>query len=262
MTEVAMTDIAINASRFACFVTGTDTEVGKTLISCALLHALRQQGAQALAMKPVAAGASLIDGVWRNDDVDALAQHASVPVPQALIAPFLLRTACAPHIAAMREQQTISLPPILAAWQQLQQHGNALVVEGVGGFCVPFAPGFDSADLARTLALPVVLVVGMRLGCLNHALLTCEAIAARGLHLAGWVANVIDDGMPYLADNIAALAERIRAPLLGCVPHLAAPSGALAAACLDCSVLPNWPGHAPTSNSSDLPSLPSGNHHV
>lgn len=256
---------------FACFVTGTDTEVGKTLISCALLHALREQGMQAVAMKPVAAGASQINGVWHNDDVDALAQHASVPVPLDVISPFLLRTACAPHIAAMREQQTICLPPILHAWQQLQGYGNAQVVEGVGGFCVPFAPGLDSADLAQTLGLPVILVVGMRLGCLNHALLTCQAIAARGLRLAGWVANVIDDRMPYLADNIAALVERIDAPLLGCVPHLATPSAALAASCLDRQLLlnmlkPSTPSTPSTpsepSNLSDLPSFQSGKTHV
>lgn len=235
-----------DVSNFACFVTGTDTEVGKTLISGAILHALGQLGVRAAGMKPVAAGADLIDGVWHNDDADALAAAASVALPPELATPYLLRTPAAPHIAAALDEVAIDPAHILACFNQITQLADAVVVEGVGGFRVPLTDEFDTADLAQQLALPVVLVVGLRLGCISAALLTAEAIAARGLTLAGWVGNGIDPALAYAEDNVAVLSDRLwsqfGAPLLGCVPRLAVPSAAAAASCLDLSGLPGWPG--------------------
>lgn len=240
-------------STFSCFVTGTDTEVGKTLISSAILHALGQLGVRAAGMKPVAAGADLRDGVWHNEDADALAAAANVALPPQLATPYLLRTPAAPHIAAALEGMAIDPAHILACFNEITQLADAVVVEGVGGFRVPLTGDFDTADLAQQLALPVILVVGLRLGCISAALLTAEAIAARGLTLAGWVANGIDPGMAYAEDNVAALSARLwsqhGAPLLGCVPRLAVPSAAAAATYLDLSCLPGWPNSGSNSSS-------------
>lgn len=216
-----------------CFVTGTDTEIGKTLVSSALLYALTQRGLRAVGMKPVAAGAKLIDGVWHNDDADLLKTASSLCLPAALTAPYLLRAAAAPHIAAARERITISAAHIQDCYAQLRQRADAVVVEGVGGFCVPLNREFDTAQMAQQFALPVILVVGMRLGCINQALLTAEAIAARGLPLAGWVANAVHDTMPYFAENVQALKDRLHAPLLGIIPRLAQPGAQAAAAYLN-----------------------------
>lgn len=226
---------------FACFVTGTDTAVGKTLISSALLFALSHGGRRAVGMKPVAAGASLRNGVWHNDDADCLIDAGNVAAPQELTTPYLLRAECAPHISAARQGVTINAERILDCYTRLCDLSDAIVVEGVGGFRVPLSDTFDSADMARALGLPVILVVGLRLGCLNHTLLTIDAIAARGLNLIGWVGNLLDNAMPYRADNIEALSARISAPLIGCVPRLPAPSAIAAAACLDFTCLPGWP---------------------
>ncbi|WP_338768554.1 dethiobiotin synthase [Massilia sp. METH4] len=227
--------------RFACFVTGTDTEIGKTLISSALLHALVQQGVKACGMKPVAAGAVLREGHLHNDDCDQLEAAGNVHLPQSITTPFLLKEPAAPHIAAALEGVAIDPVPILASYLEIAAASDATVVEGVGGFRVPLTDNYDTADLAQQLALPVVLVVGMRLGCINHALLTVEAIAARGLKLVGWVANAVEPEMAFADENIEALADRIPAPLLGRVPRLAEPSAAAAAGYLDFTSLPNWP---------------------
>jgi len=229
------------STHFSCFVTGTDTDIGKTLISCALLHAHTQQGVRAAGMKPVAAGASLRNGAWRNDDADALAAASSVALAPELATPYLLRTAAAPHIAAKLEGIEIDPAYILSCHQKIAQLADAVVVEGVGGFRVPFTDDYDSADLAVQFNLPIVLVVGLKLGCINQALLTAEAIAARGLTLAGWVANTIDPTMQHLSDNVAALAARLSAPLLGVVPRLPVVSAAQAASYIDFSCLPGWP---------------------
>ncbi len=238
-------DTEMSAS-FSCFVTGTDTEIGKTLISTAILHALVQRGVRAAAIKSVAAGAHPIqtaDGeVWHNDDADALAQTANVVLPRNLAVPYMFKEAAAPHVAAKLENVAIDIAYIRRCYAQVVELADAVVVEGVGGFCVPLADDVDTADLAQQLALPVIMVVGLRLGCLSHALLTAEAIAARGLKLVGWVANTVDAGMPFAEDNVAALTARLPAPLLGCVPRLAAPLPAAAAAYLDFSCLPGWPG--------------------
>ncbi|WP_228894156.1 dethiobiotin synthase [Pseudoduganella aquatica] len=227
--------------RFSCFVTGTDTEIGKTLTSSALLHALVKQGVRACGMKPVAAGAEMRNGVLHNDDADQLTAAGNVTMLQSLTTPYMLKEPAAPHIAAAMEGVTIDAVPILAAYLEIAAATDAVVVEGVGGFRVPLNDSFDTADLAQQLNLPVILVVGLRLGCISHALLTAEAIAARGLKLVGWVANELQTEMNFADDNVAALAQRIPAPLLGRVPRLAQPTAAAAAAHLDFTGLPNWP---------------------
>ncbi len=227
----------------AYFVTGTDTDVGKTLISSALLHALVQQGVLACGMKPVAAGCTIVNGVSQNADIEQLYAAGNYQADFALRCQYLFTPFCAPHIAAAQDGVTIALEPILHAYTQLSAQVQAVVVEGVGGFRVPFSSHCDSADLAQQLGLPVILVVGLRLGCINHALLSKEAITARGLQLVGWVANLIDAEMPYQAENIAALQAGLQAPLLGKVPRLPFEhaDAAHAAHYLDFSVLPHWP---------------------
>lgn len=229
-------------TRFACFVTGTDTEIGKTLVSAAILHRLVEQGVRACGMKPVAAGAAVgDDGELHNEDADMLRAAGNVHLPQHITTPYLLREPCAPHIAAALEGVAIEPVPILAGYTEILTASDATVVEGVGGFCVPFSDTFDSADLAAQLGLPVVLVVGLRLGCISHAILTAEAIVARGLVLAGWIANGVDPDMRFADENVAALTARLPAPLLGRVPRLSEPSAAQAASYIDLSALPGWP---------------------
>ena len=206
------------------FVTGTDTGVGKTLVSGALIQALRARGVDLMPMKPIAAGAESIDGQWENEDSVALIEAAGCS-PSLLrdVTPVLLRQPMAPHVAAAREGRRISLEPILEAYERLREAGAFIVAEGVGGFMVPLDQGLDTVDLARALDLPLVLVVGLRLGCLNHALLTVAAIDAAGLSLAGWIANEVDPNMAVPDENVAALVERIHAPLLGRLPFMTQP---------------------------------------
>ena len=228
-------------SRFCCFVTGTDTEIGKTLVSSAILHKLVERGLRACGMKPVAAGAELVDGELRNEDADMLIAAGNVHLPANITTPFMLREPAAPHIAASLEGVRIDPVPIIAAYAEILAASDAVVVEGVGGFRVPFDDDFDSADLAAQLNLPVILVVGMRLGCISHALLTVEAIVERGLVLAGWVANTVDADMRFFDENIAALEARIPAPLLGIVPRFEQATAAEAARFIDLAGLPGWP---------------------
>lgn len=222
------------------FVTGTDTEIGKTLVSSALLQALTHAGLSNIRMKPIASGAEWRDGAWHNDDVDSLRDAASVKVAQELVCPYLMQTPAAPHIVAQQENIKLEFAPILDAYHGLQAQAEAIIIEGVGGFCVPLDDQRDTADLAQTLGLPVILAVGIRLGCINHALLTAAAIRARGLRLVGWVANCVSPDMLYPAENIAALEQRLDAPLLGRIPYLTQPAAqrpAAAAAWLDLSPL-------------------------
>ena len=210
---------------WACFVTGTDTEIGKTLVSCALLLWAQQQGLRALGIKPIAAGSERHnapgqDGEWHNEDVDALAACSNVSVPQSQRTPYLLRLPAAPHLAAAQEGVRIDVQVCVDAFAHLREQAQAVVVEGVGGFRVPLNDTQDTADWAVGLGLPVVMVVGLRLGCINQALLTAEAIASRGLHLAGWVANTVDTQMALAQANVDALRQRIDAPLLGQVPRV------------------------------------------
>ena len=202
----------------AWFITGTDTEIGKTYTTCALLHVARAQGLTALGMKPVAAGTEVVGGERLNEDVAALRAASSFDPGLALLNPWCLTSPIAPHIAAAEEGVRIAPAPIVDALGALRQRADVVLVEGVGGFRVPLADDYDSADLAAELALPVILVVGLRLGCINHALLTVEAIDRRGLGLAGWIGNHIDPQMLRAAQNIDSLRERIPAPLLGVLP--------------------------------------------
>ncbi len=228
-------------SRFCCFVTGTDTEIGKTLVSAAILHKLVAGGVRACGMKPVAAGAVMRDGELHNDDADQLIAAGNVALPRNITTPYLLREACAPHIAAAHEGVSIEAVPIIAAYAEVAAASDAVVVEGVGGFRVPFSDDFDSAQMAEQLNLPVILVVGLRLGCISHALLTIEAIVRRDLVLAGWVVNEIDPDMLFADENVAALAARIPAPLLGRVPYLDNPTAEQAAKFIDLAGLPGFP---------------------
>ncbi|GAB2881319.1 dethiobiotin synthase [Uliginosibacterium flavum] len=219
----------------AYFLTGTDTEIGKTFASCALLHAWRAQGLSAVGYKPVAAGAELLDGTWSNADARQLQSASSPGFSLTQINPLCLRAAIAPHLAAQLEARPITLAPILQGFAQLRPQAERIVVEGVGGFRVPLGKDFDSADLALELGLPVILVVGLRLGCINHALLSFEAIAARGLSLVGWIGNTLQPEMIRLAENLQTLRELLPAPCLGVLPHIADGDPARAAAFLKVS---------------------------
>jgi dethiobiotin synthetase len=216
------------------FVTGTDTGVGKTLVSCALLHAFAAQGKRVAGFKPVAAGC---DEDGQNDDAKRLQAAGNVQASYEQVNPYCLRQPVAPHLAARMSGTVIEFPRILLAYRELAVRADTVIVEGVGGFCVPLNDRQDSADLARQLGLPVILVVGMRLGCLNHALLTVRAIADQQLECAGWVANVLDAGMPALQENIEALRARIAAPLLGVIPCQTQPDARAASAQLNLELL-------------------------
>ncbi|PXW18373.1 dethiobiotin synthase [Paraburkholderia caballeronis] len=223
------------------FVTGTDTEIGKTFVSAALLRGFARAGLRAAGMKPIAAGAFERDGEWHNEDADQLDAAAGVLLPAAIRTPYLLKEPAAPHIAAALEHVTLDVAHIVACHRDALARADVVVVEGVGGFRVPLTATHDTADLAGALDLPVVLVVGMRLGCISHALLTAESIAARGLHIAGWVANRIDPAMTFADENVETLRERLAAhhdaPLVGIVPHLRGASADAAAAHLDIDLL-------------------------
>jgi dethiobiotin synthetase len=192
------------------FITGTDTGVGKTLAAVAILQALVREGVRAVGMKPVAAG--VMHGATCNADVEALVAAGNVDAPLSDVNPYSLPAAIAPHLAAARAGVTVDLERIAAAYHRLSMVADVVVVEGAGGVLVPLGERTDMLDIARRLDLPVLLVVGVRLGCLNHALLSAQAIAARGLVLSGWIANRIDPSMEAADANVAALADRLAAP--------------------------------------------------
>jgi len=193
------------------FIAGTDTGIGKTRCAVALLHALRAHYPRCVGMKPVAAG---LDANGDNDDVLALAAAGTHAVPREWQNPYALPAAVSPHIAAAKVGVTIDLSVITAAYAKLAAESDAVVVEGAGGLLVPLSQRENGGDLAQALGLPVVLVVGLRLGCLNHAVLTRDAIRQRGLRLAGWVVNRLDPDMPAQEENLAYLAEQLHAPRL------------------------------------------------
>ena len=200
------------------FVTGTDTGVGKTLIAAALLRRLGGRGARVVGMKPVAAGCAQTAQGLCNEDVTALVDASNVEAPIDLVNPYRFEPAIAPHIAAAQAGVTISLTHIGDVFAALSAMAQWVIVEGAGGLAVPLNDHQDFADLAGLLELPVLLVVGMRLGCLNHALLTAQAIRGRGLRLSGWVANCLEATMPALEENVRTLHDRLGAPLLGRLP--------------------------------------------
>lgn len=219
------------------FVTGTDTGIGKTFASTALLHALRARGLRAVGMKPVASGCMATPDGLRNEDAEALIA-ASDPAPAYDDCnPYAFAEPIAPHVAARIVGREIEMPPIRAAHARLGAGADRIVVEGVGGWMAPLSDTLMQADLARALDAPVILVVGLRLGCLNHALLSARAIVDDGCRLAGWIANRIDPAMPYADENVATLRARIAAPLLGVLAHAPAGHAAAAAHAVDVAAL-------------------------
>lgn len=205
------------------YITGTDTGVGKTITSAALLHVLRARGLRAMGMKPVASGCERIDDAWRNADALAL-QAASDPRPDYIdLNPYALPLPLAPELAAQEAGITIELEPLRGAYQRLAAQSDVMVVEGVGGWAAPLSATLDQADLVHALALPVVLVVGLRLGCLNHAYLTTRAISADGCQLVGWIATTIDPDMAQADANFELLRARLPAPCWGLLPHRTVP---------------------------------------
>jgi dethiobiotin synthetase len=211
----------------ALFIAGTDTGIGKTHAACTLIHTLRLSGRSVCGMKPIASGCSETADGLRNDDALALLAASSSPAPAyGEINPIALREPLSPHLAAAHDGMTIALPPLHAAFEWLRARHEVVVVEGVGGWRVPLAPRLFASDIPRQWALPVVLVVGLRLGCLSHALLSAEAIVADGCRLAGWIGNCIDPQMASIEENIDTLRALLPAPCLGILPHGVAPDQA------------------------------------
>jgi dethiobiotin synthetase len=203
----------------AFFITGTDTGIGKTHVACKLINDYIAQGYKVIGMKPVAAGTELVDGAWANEDVLKLEAASNVSAPRHLVNPYSFKEPIAPHIAAEKAGVEIKIDVIKQAFDALSQLADIVIVEGAGGFLVPLnsAPlntEKTMADLALALDIPIILVVGMRLGCINHSLLTVEAITARNLTLHGWVENKIDPSMLVPAENAATIAKQIKAPKL------------------------------------------------
>ena len=205
----------------AYFVTGTDTEIGKTTIAAGLLQLARQAGLSTAAAKPVASGCVPSAEGLRNEDALALLGQCSLPLAYAEINPLAFAPAIAPHLAAREAGVTLDVATLLPAVRHvLAKRADFTLVEGAGGWRVPLDGDESLADLAVALGLPVILVVGVRLGCINHAVLSAEAIARDGLQLAGWVANIVDPQTSRLEENLATLGERLAAPCLGRVPRL------------------------------------------
>lgn len=220
------------------FIAGTDTDAGKTLVACAILEQARQQGLTTAAIKPVAAGCALTGDGLRNGDALALQRAMTMELPYEQVNPVAFEPPIAPHIAALQEGRNLSVARLSGFCRGVMMLPCDLVlVEGAGGWRVPLNPRETLANLAIDLGAPVILVVGMKLGCISHALLTVEAIARDGLTLAGWVANRIDADMSCYAENLMTLQSLIPAPCLGDVPFLAAPSPVAAAASLDLAPL-------------------------
>lgn len=219
------------------FITGTDTEVGKTEVTVGLMIALRKAGLNVLGMKPVASGCAETPEGLRSPDALRIRAAADHAVDYRWVNPFALMRPVAPHLAAAETGIDIRFDPIASALKRLFGQADLVLVEGVGGWRVPLGPDGEVADLAAELALPVILVVGLRLGCINHALLTAESIERRGLRLAGWVANSLHPDMALRRENVATLRERIVAPLLGEIPFLAPPTAESVAMHLDIGFL-------------------------
>ena len=215
------------------FITGTDTGVGKTLVAAALLRRLREAGVNVAGMKPIAAGAVAGPEGRANEDALLLQAESSGRHPYAMVNPCLFESAIAPHIAAEETGVAIDTDRIVAAHAALRASTDVVIAEGAGGFLVPLDAARSCAELPRLLGMDVILVIGLRLGCLNHALLTAEAIAARGLVLAGWVGNAIDPDFARRDANVATLQQRLDSPCIGIVPWMAQPDVGAAAEALD-----------------------------
>lgn len=215
------------------FVAGTDTGIGKTIASATLLAALNRAGRRGVGMKPVASGCRQTERGWRNEDAEALiAQSAGAP-DYALVNPYALPQPIAPHLAARAAGVEIRLDSILAAFATLSTNADCIIVEGVGGWAVPLSPALMQADLVRALGLPVILIVGLRLGCINHAILSARAITADGCRLIGWIGNGVDAQMARVEDNLATLREHLPAPCVGVLPFADNPNPGTLSAHLD-----------------------------
>ncbi|MDQ1109953.1 dethiobiotin synthetase [Stenotrophomonas rhizophila] len=210
---------SLSAPPAAFYVTGTDTGIGKTFSSCALLHALRQRGHRAVGMKPVASGCVQTADGLRNEDATALLAASDPPPAYADLNPYALPLPLAPELAAEAAGVTLSLDPIEAAFARLRAQADTVVVEGVGGWLAPLSATLDQSHLVQALQLPVVMVVGLRLGCLNHARLTAQAIRASGATCIGWIANEVDPQMERIDDNVALLRARLPMPFWGRLPY-------------------------------------------
>ena len=204
------------------FITGTDTEIGKTLVTAALIYKLNALNpGSACAYKPVVAGTYRSDAdMLCNEDLETYAIVQDPAIPQSMICSYILDTPAAPHLVAAEHGMRIELDRMVQAYQTLQTQITHVIAEGAGGFLTPIDDRYDLSEFARGIQVPIILTVGMRLGCINHTLLTVEAIEQRGLKLAAWVANCIDPKMAYLNENISTLQNRIKAPLLGSIAHL------------------------------------------
>lgn len=225
------------------FITGTDTGVGKTLVTASLLHLAEKQGLKAFGLKPIAAGCENTPDGLRNEDAVLLQAHSSIKLPYEQINPIALRAAKAPHIAAAEEGRRLNLDRLVGLCRgTLMQPADLRLIEGAGGWRVPLNEFENLSSLPLQLKIPVILVVGLRLGCLNHALLTAEAIARDGLPIAGWVASGIDPQMDSVEDNIATLKARLPSPCLGVIPALGEVSVERVAGYLE---LPGSAGGAP-----------------
>ena len=197
------------------FVTGTDTGVGKTTVTVRLMQQLVAQGLTVIGMKPVASGCEWMDGRWQNDDVRQLTAASKVSAPPELINPYCFQPAIAPHIAADQVVVEIDLEVIRAAYTQLSAMADVVIVEGAGGLLVPLNKQQQTiADLIQTLNLPALMVVGMRLGCINHALLTAQVLRQRNIHCCGWVANSVDPQMSHPQENLQTLIAGLQQPPL------------------------------------------------
>lgn len=203
------------------FVTGTDTEVGKTLVSGALILKLGEKGINTIGFKPVVAGTYInSNGQVLNEDLETLRIASKLPLGKLDLCPYVLDEPAAPHLVAAQSGLKLEMAIIMRALNAVQAQSDAVVVEGAGGFLTPLTDSTDLGDFAQQLGLPVILVIGMRLGCINHALLTLEAIKSRKLQIAGWIANSLSTEMPFLNENIKSLQSRIDAPFLGRIPPL------------------------------------------
>ncbi len=226
---------------YAYFVTGTDTEIGKTTIAAGLLHAARLRGMSTAAAKPVASGCVRTAEGLRNDDALALLAQCSLPLRYEEVNPLAFEPAIAPHLAAREAGITLDVASLYRPVRGILDKGaDFSLVEGAGGWRVPLAGEANLSDLAVALGLPVILVVGVRLGCINHALLSAEAIARDGLALAGWVANIVEPQTSRLEENLVTLGERLPAPCLGRVPRLGSASAEAVAGYLELSRLAGW----------------------
>ena len=203
------------------FVTGTDTEVGKTLVSGALIVKLRDQQINAIGFKPVVAGTYKdTSGRTLNEDLETLRIASNLSHSKLSLCPYVLDKPAAPHLVAAQQGLKLEMSMMTAAFQNIQKHADCIVVEGAGGLLVPLNQDEDLGGFAKKIDLPIIFVVGMKLGCLNHALLTYEAIKARNLKIAGWIANALEEEMPLLQGNLQTLRARIDAPFLGLIPSL------------------------------------------